>query len=68
MATTITLDDELEKNFVEMCESELDWKICGSGCPDEYETEITTMIKMLRLLGYNVMADDWEKVWKEEEL
>lgn len=71
MAKTITISESLERDIVNFCEDELNYHINESRCADAYDTEIRTQIKLLKLLGYEQMAEgylnDYE-AWRKENL
>ena len=64
MSKMIEISDELEKKIVAFCEDELNYHIHDSCYADEYESEITAQIELLRLLGYKDMADEYEDDFK----
>ena len=66
---TIDISPELEKKIVAFCDDELNYHIHESFCADEYQNEIEAQIELLRLMGYDRMADRYEKdfnTWMKE--
>jgi hypothetical protein len=62
---TITISPELESKIVAFCNDELDYHIGESGCAEEYEDEITAQIELLRLLGYDDLANGYQDYFDE---
>ena len=65
MGKIIEISPELEKDIVDFCDDELNYHINESGCADEYETEIKAQIELLRLLGYDDMANEYKDEYEE---
>lgn len=56
---TITISPELESKILDFCDDELNYHINESGCPNEYDTEISAQIELLTLLGYTEIAEKY---------
>lgn len=65
MSKTITISPELESKIVDFCDDELNYHINESGCAEEYETEITAQIELLRLLGHDDLANAYQDYFDE---
>lgn len=61
----ITINRDLEKKIVAFCDDELNYHINECGCAEEYKNEIEAQIELLRLMGYDEMADDYEADFNE---
>lgn len=55
-----------ERDIVAFCDDELNYHINESGCPNEYANEIKAQIKLLKLLGYEKMANNYLDQFKKE--
>lgn len=56
----ITINHDLEKKIVAFCDDELNYHINECGCAEEYKDEIEAQIELLRLMGYDEMADRYD--------
>ena len=63
---TIHISTELEQKIVAFCDDELNYHINESGHAGEYTGEIEAQIELLRLLGHEDMAKNYEKQFREE--
>lgn len=61
----ITINRDLEKKIVAFCDDELNYHINECGCAEEYKNEIEAQIELLRLMGYDEMADEYEADFNE---
>lgn len=71
MAKTITISESLERDIVKFCDDELYYHIHDSCCAVAYDSEIIAQIKLLKLLGYDQMAEKYlndYKTWRNENL
>lgn len=66
MSKTITITPELEEDIIDFCDDELNYHINESGCAEDYDTEIRAQIELLKLLGYNIMANKYLKEYRRE--
>lgn len=62
---TITISPELEKKIVAFCDDELNYHINDSGCAEKYRSEIEAQLELLRLLGHEDIASQYEKEFME---
>ena len=65
MAKTIRITPALERDIVAFCDDELDYHINKSGCAESYKSEIKAQIKLLKLLGYEQMANDYDQQFRD---
>ncbi len=61
MSKQITIEPELERAIVDMCDDELNYHIKESGCAEEYASEISVQIRLLEKLGYSQKAKQYQE-------
>ena len=62
---TVEISPKLERKIVAFCDDELNYHIFESGCADEYEDECMAQIELLKLLGYETLANSYKKALKK---
>lgn len=65
---TIKISKELEKKIIAFCDDELNYHINDCDYPEEYKDEIDAQIELLKLMGYNDMAERFEEALEERLL
>lgn len=61
MSKQITIEPELERAIVDMCDDELHYHIKESGYAEEYASEISVQIRLLEKLGYSQKAKQYQE-------